>query len=183
LVVCARAWLAAFVLFAAAPAQAAVYAVVRATPDEVTVINPAGIEPADAGVRRAWSVTVKKSLVSGGPPQPGYVRTLNEYDCAQRRMRWTSFAAYSRFGALVMQKDNPDAAWTPADDLKDAQIGLVAVCDGGGRNGVVAAGSVSELVMALMRSFDEAQPLPPLQTPYVAPASARSRHARVKKKP
>ena len=56
-------------------AEAAVYAVARYEMDVVTVMDPAAIEPVvgSANLRRAWSVSIQRNLVSGGPQQPGYV--------------------------------------------------------------------------------------------------------------
>jgi hypothetical protein len=154
----------------ATPAMAAVYALVQTAPDEITVLDPAAIEviPGAMEQRRSWTVSVKKNLVSGGPPQPGYVRTLNEYDCITRRVRWRSFDVYSRFGALVMHKDNADQAWQGSD----ADPGLRTVCDHNGGGSVVSASSLTQLVVNLMENWDEAAPLPPLQ-PYVPPKAAK----------
>jgi hypothetical protein len=151
-------------LLGAPVAGAAVYTVIGSGPDAVTVIDPAAVERADAdgAVRRAWSVSVKRSLVSDGPPQPGYVRMLNEYDCAAHRIRWRSFFVYSRFGAQVMHKDNDDASWKPAAD-SEADVGLRVACEGSAGRGAIAAKSVSQVVIGLMQAWDAAAPLPPLQ--------------------
>jgi hypothetical protein len=153
----------------ATPAMAAIYSVVQTAPDEITVFDPAAIEviPGAIEQRRSWTVSVKKNLVSGGPAQPGYVRTLNEYDCITRRVRWRSFDVYSRFGALVMHKDNAEQAWQGSD----ADAGLRAVCDRRSDGAVVSAASMTQLVVNLMQAWDEAAPLPPLQ-PYVPPKAA-----------
>lgn len=151
-------------LLAAPHASAAVFAVVRSEPDVVTVIDPRAVEAIGAtAVRRAWNVSVQRNLVSGGPQQPGYVRTLNEYDCLEHRVRWKSFFVYSRFGALVMHKDNDDDAWNPAPDAGEAGMALRVVCEGGDGAAAIAAQSVSQLVISLMQAWDEATPLPPLQ--------------------
>jgi hypothetical protein len=138
--------------------------VIGSTPDVVTVIDPKASElvGGPGGVRRTWAVSVKRTLVSGGPQQPGYVRMLNEYDCAQRKVRWRSFDVYSRFGAPVMHKDNEDATWTAADG--DEGVGLRVVCDADAGRSAIAATSVSQVVIGLMQAWDEAAPLPPLQT-------------------
>jgi hypothetical protein len=181
----ARAWpmltLACAGLLAASAARAAVYAVVRWEPDVVTVIDPAAIEPVTGSdnLRRAWSVSVQKTLVSDGPQQPGYVRTLNEYDCAARKIRWASFFVHSRFGALVMHKDNDAPAWNPAAPKSEAEVAMRLVCDRSNRGSAMAAQSLSQLVIAQMRAWDEAAPLPPLQ-----PVAERPpRKAPVRKKP
>ena len=87
-------------------------------------------------------------------------------------MRWKSFAIYSRFGAVIMHKDNrrrqPGTRRTDAE----ADAGLRVVCDGAGGGAVVARRrSVSKLVIGLMQTWDEAAPLPPLQP--VDPPAAR----------
>ncbi|MGZ3378440.1 MAG: hypothetical protein ACXU8S_17735, partial [Phenylobacterium sp.] len=84
-------------------ANATVFAVVDSTPDAVTVLDPNAVETiGQTAVRRAWSVSVKRVLASGGPQQPGYVRTLNEYNCVSHQLRWRTFQVYSRFGDLVI---------------------------------------------------------------------------------
>lgn len=164
-------------LACAGAAHAAVYSVLQLSPDVVTVLDPAAIETVGAtAVRRAWSVSVKRSLTSGGPQQPGYVRTLNEYDCVGRRIRWKTFQVYSRFGESVMKKDNADGEWNPAPDEGEGGRAVKVVCDGEVGGSVVAAQSVSKLVITLMQTWDEAAPLPPLQK--VEPAA----DAKLKKK-
>ena len=160
-------------LLSASAAQASVYALISSTPDVVTVIDPKASEMVGGpgGVRRTWAVSVKRTLVSGGPQQPGYVRMLNEYDCAQRKVRWRSFDVYSRFGAPVMHKDNDDETWTAATE-GDAGAGLRVVCDADAGRSAIAATSVSQVVIGLMQAWDEAAPLPPLQT--VAPPARKA---------
>lgn len=174
-----RAWLilalAGAVAGAAAPVEAAVYAMVRAEPDAITVMDPAGVETVSGSdsLRRAYSVTVQKSLVSGAPQQPGYVRTLNEYDCAARQVRWKSFSVYSRFGDLVIHKDNASDAWQSIAPGSEAEASTRLVCDHANRWAAVAAASVSQLVIRLMQAWDEAAPLPPLQPVKPAPPVTR----------
>jgi hypothetical protein len=161
---------------ACAPAaHAAVFAVIRSSDNEVVVLDPAGVETVEGSIKRAWNVSIQKSLGSGGPQQPGYVRTLNEYDCRERRMRWRSLAIYSRFGAQILKKDNPDTAWNPASDGGEADAGLRVVCDGAAGGAVVSAPSVSKLVISLMQAWDEAAPLPPLQTVDPPPARGKTK--------
>ena len=164
-----RAWLfltLAGAGLATAPAsQAAVFAMVRAEPDTITVMDPAAVEPVPGAdnLRRAYSITVQKTLVSEGPQQPGYVRTLNEYDCAARMVRWKSFSVYSRFGDLVIHKDNADQTWSPTPPGSEAEASTRLVCDHANKWSAVAATSLSQLVISLMQAWDEAAPLPPLQ--------------------
>jgi len=158
-------------------AHATIFAVIRSSDNEVVLLDPTGIETVEGGAKRAWNVSVRKSLGTGGPPQPGYVRTLNEYDCHERRMRWKSLSIYSRFGALVLRKDNTDTAWNPATEGGEADAGLRVVCDGVAGGAVVSAPSVSKLVIGLMQAWDEAQPLPPLQVvdPPAPPAKGKAK--------
>jgi hypothetical protein len=178
-----RAWLilalAAVGVCIAPAAGAASYAMVRAQPDAITVMDPAAVEisPGGDNLRRAYSVTVQRTLTSEGPQQPGYVRTLNEYDCATRRVRWKSFSVYSRFGALVIQKDNADDAWSPTPPGSEAEASTRLVCDRANKWAAVAATSLSQLVISLMQAWDEAAPLPPLQPVRKAPAKASSAKA------
>jgi hypothetical protein len=146
-----------------APANAAVYAVIGSDSGAVTVMDPATVEVAGP-TRRAWSVSVKRSLVGEGPPQPGYVRMLNEYDCAQQRLRWKTFSVYSRFGALVMKKDNADAAWNVPTPGGEEETGLKVACNAGPGRGAIAANSVSQVVIGLMQAWDTEATMPPLQT-------------------
>lgn len=158
-------------------ARAAVYQVVQSGPDEITVLDPAAVETIPGAPKqfRAWSVNVKRVLVSGGPQQPGYVRALSDYDCAAKKVRWRSFYAYSRFGALVMRQDNPEPAWQGSAD----DPGLKAICADRAGRAAVSAASMTQLVLSLMQAWDEAAPLPPLQP--VAPAPAPKRpHRKVR---
>lgn len=173
-----RAWLilALAGACAAPPAHAAVFAMVRAQPDAITVMDPAAVEtpPGAANLRRAYSVTVQKSLVAEGPQQPGYVRTLNEYDCAARTLRWKSFSVYSRFGDLVIRKDNPAETWETPAAGSEGEASLRLVCDHANRWSAMAAGSLSQLVITLMQAWDAAAPLPPLQPVKAQPAPRKA---------
>lgn len=167
-------------LAAAQAARASVFAVLDSKPDVVTVLDPGAIQTVgQTAVRRAWSVSVKKVLTEGGPQQPGYVRTLNEYDCVARQVRWRTFQVYSRFGDLVMKKDNRDDDWNPAPDEGEGAAAMKAVCDGSVGGAVIAANSVSQLVLNLMQAWDEPAPLPPAQIPdpppKAKPAAAKSK--------
>ncbi len=145
--------------------QAAVYAVVRSETDLVTVMDPSAIEPVPGSdnLRRAWSVSVQRNLVSGGPQQAGYVRTLNEYDCAAHKIRWKSFFVYSRFGAAVMHKDNDDETWNPITPGGEPEASARVVCEHNNRWSAIASQSLSQLVITLMQAWDDATPMPPLQ--------------------
>jgi hypothetical protein len=93
-------------------------------------------------------------LVSGGAPQPGYVRTLSEYDCVHSKVRWRTFSAYSRFGALVMSKGNDKAAWNPVAHGDDNEGALRAVCGASDVGAVISAKSLGQLVISLMQVWD-----------------------------
>jgi hypothetical protein len=156
---------------AAAPAaRAATFDVVRSGPDMVTLVDPAAVERVgDGKVRRAWSVNVQRNLVSGGPQQPGYVRTQNDYDCEDWKIRWRGFSVYSRFGDLVMHKDNDDPAWASIEGNFEATASARIICDGRAAGSVYTASSIGQLVVSLMQVWDAAAPLPPLQP--VAPVA------------
>lgn len=172
-------------LAGASTARAAVFAVVQSAPDAVTVIDPSTIETLETGLKRAWSVSIRKALGAGGPPQPGYVRTLNEYDCGQRRIRWISLSIFTRFGQQLVQENNPSRDWKPAPRLGESDDGVRAVCDGVDELGEVSAPSVSKLVIGLMQTWDEAAPLPPLQPVHAAgpPAKTKKKSAARPKAP
>jgi hypothetical protein len=137
----------------------------------MVVIDPSTVERVEGqpSVQRAWSVTVKRSLVAEGPPQPGYVRMQSDYDCAKARIHWRTFSVYSRFGALVMQKDNDDEAWADAADGSPEAASLRVVCHADPGRSAIAAKSVSQVVIGLMQAWDAEAPLPPLQTAEPAP--------------
>jgi hypothetical protein len=152
------------VMTADVSARAASFDVIHSSPDMVTLVDRDAVVAVGPGkVRRARSVSVQKTLVTGGPQQPGYVTTLNDYDCEQWTIRWQSFSAYSRFGDLVMHKDNPDPAWTPIAGNFEAEAGARIVCDGREAGRVYAASSIGSLVLALMKAWDAEAPMPPLQ--------------------
>jgi hypothetical protein len=184
-----RAWLILALVAACAsgPAGAAVYAMVRADPDAITLMDPSAVEavPGAAELRRAYSVTVQKNLVSGGPQHPGYVRTLNEYDCAGRRVRWKTFSVYSRFGDLVIHKDNADETWQPAPPGSEAEASTRLVCDHANKWAGMAATSLSQLVITLMQAWDDAAPLPTLRParPTAPPKTPAARKAARKAAP
>ena len=128
------------------------------------MMDPNAIERADAGsVRRTYSVTVRRNLLNGGPPQPGYVRTLNEYDCDTRRYRWRTFTIYNRFGAVVVKQDNTDPTFGPPDPGSEEDTSYRVVCEGAGGGSVVTAPSLGKLVIGLMQAWDDAAMAAPLQ--------------------
>src|SRR4051812_29140169 len=85
----------ALACLAPAAAQARSFIVLHLPDGSWMLIDPATVE-AEGPVRRTWTVTVRKNILDNGPPEPGYVRTLNEYDCARGITRWRRFSAFSR---------------------------------------------------------------------------------------
>lgn len=169
---------------AAAPSPSTIVYVIRRTQDAWTVMDPAAIEKvADGAIRRAYSVTVRRNLLNGGPPQPGYVRTLNEFDCDAMKFRWRTFTIYNRFGAVVVKQDNADPAFAALGRGSEEEDIFRTVCDGGGGGSVVAAPSLGLLVIGLMQDWDEAAmassiaelPPPPEPKPAAKPASKAHR--------
>lgn len=164
-------------LSAAPGVRAATFDVVGRADGKVTLLDAAAVEKVgDGQVRRAWSVNVQKDLVSGGTAQPGYVRTLNEYDCTNWKVRWRSFSVYSRFGEMMLQKDNPDTAWTPIEGNLEAAASARIVCDGRRSVSVYTASSIGQLVVSLMQAWDATAPAPPLQPVAPPPPKPPAKH-------
>ncbi|MBL8553870.1 MAG: hypothetical protein JNL41_06290 [Phenylobacterium sp.] len=157
----------AAVALAAAPACARIFYVIQSSPDAWSVMDPEGVERvAGSPVRKAWDVRVQRNILSGDPPQPGYVRTLTEYDCQAQRTRWREFTAFSRSGALLVSKVNPNPEWGPADESSDTYAAYRVICEGAGQGAVLSADSVAKVVIRLMGSWDPpAQPLAPVLPP------------------
>lgn len=134
-----------------------VYYVIRRTEDAWTVMDPAAVERVAGGpVARAYNVTIRRNLLNGGPPQPGYVRTLNEYDCQAHTVRWLTFTIYNRFGAVVVKQDNADPAFQPLARGSEEETSFRVICERGGGGSVVAAPSLGQLVIGLMQAWDDA---------------------------
>lgn len=151
----ATAALAAAVLLAPAAAEAKMFYVLQSGPDAWTVMDPDAIEKTPGSpIRKAWSVRVQRNILSGDPPQPGYVRTLTEYDCDTERTRWREFSAFSRAGGLLVNKVNPRPDWGSAIDAYDTYVGYRIICEGIGGGSVVSADSVAKIVINLMGSWD-----------------------------
>jgi hypothetical protein len=162
-----------------APIPSTIVYVIRRTEDAWTVMDPAAIEKVAGGpIRRAYSVTVRRNLLNGGPPQPGYVRTLNEFDCDAMKFRWRTFTIFNRFGAVVVKQDNADLAYMALGRGSEEEDIFRTVCDGGGGGSVVAAPSLGLLVIGLMQGWDEAamtsamSELPPAPDPKPAAKTA-----------
>ena len=151
-------------LAAAAAVEARTFYIVQSGPEAWTVMDPEGIEQVGGGaVRKAWAVRVQRNILTGNPPTPGYVRTLSEYDCEANRTRWREFSAFSRSGALLVSKVNPNPEWGPAEEASDTYAAHRVICQGVGGGSVVAAESVAKVVISLMGSWDPPPaPLTPL---------------------
>ncbi len=156
-------------------AQAGTFVVVHSGPEAWTVLDPTAVtRDRDSGQLTAWSVTVQRNLTNSRPPQPGYIRTLSDYDCAQRRLRWRSFLAYSRYGALVMRKENANPDWAPASDGGEGDASLRVLCDGAGGGSVFSATSIGQLVIGLMQVWDAPPDLPVIAAPPPQPAPPKT---------
>ncbi len=154
----------------ATPALARTFYVIQSSADAWTVMDAQGIEPvAGTAFRKAWAVRVQRNILSGDPPQPGYVRTLTEYDCQQNRTRWREFTAFSRSGATLVSKVNPNPEWGPADEASDTYAAYRVVCEGVGGGAVVSADSVAKVVISLMGAWDP----PPALADGPAPAAGK----------
>ena len=102
-----RFWIvavAAGVALTASPAVARPFNILRAAGSWI-VIDRSAIEQT-GDLRRGAVVTVQGNILDGSPPQPGYVRTISEYDCSKRDVRWKTFSAFSRTGILLVKQDN-----------------------------------------------------------------------------
>jgi hypothetical protein len=153
-----------------AAAAARPYYVIQTSGEGWTVMDPQGVETvAGSPVKKAWAVRIQRNILSSGPPQPGYVRTLSEYDCAAQRTRWREFSAFSRAGKLLVSKVNPQPEWGPADEESDTYAAYRVVCEGVGGGSVVSADSVAKVVISLMGAWDPADQ-PAATVPEPAPA-------------
>ena len=150
------------------PASARTFYIIQSGADAWTVMDADGVERVPGtSFRRAWAVRVQRNILSGNPPQPGYVRTLTEYDCRENRTRWREFTAFSRSGVTLVSKVNPNPEWGLADEASDTYAAYRVVCEGVGGGAVVAADSVAKVVIGLMGSWD---PAPAVPIAAVAPA-------------
>jgi hypothetical protein len=159
---------------AATPALARTFYVIQSSADAWTVMDAQGVEPIPGTTfRKAWAVRVQRNILSGDPPQPGYVRTLTEYDCQQGRTRWREFTAFSRSGATLVSKVNPNPEWGPADEASDTYAAYRVVCEGVGGGAVVSADSVAKVVISLMGAWDPPPELADGPAPTAKPVPAK----------
>lgn len=159
-------------LGAPATALSATFYVVQSGAGAWTVMDLQGVETIPgSGWRKAWAVRVQRNILTGDLPQPGYVRTLSMYDCDQTLVRWREFSAFSRSGATLISKRNPNPEWDPATEAPDTYAAFKVVCMGTGGEAVVSAESLAKVVISLMASWD-----PPIQPPSAkAPPAAKAR--------
>jgi hypothetical protein len=136
-------------------AQARPFYMLRAVGDARAIVDPAAIERLDGGpVRRMWLVTVQGNILNETPPQPGYVRALNAYDCVAQTSRWEKFTAFSRAGQALLSRENTDPAWTPVT-AENGMLGEWRVaCGFSVGDSVVEAETIAKVVVALMRTYD-----------------------------
>lgn len=155
------------------PAGAATLTIVKSSADEVALIDPAATK-FDSETRKfqAWTVAVRRTLGDAEPARPGYVRTLNEYDCVARRYRWLTSMTYSRYGELVLKQDNPAAEWVAGYQAAGEDPNFRAVCDQAGA-GAIAAPTLAQLVISLMQAWDPAPESAPVTPPAKPPAVGR----------
>jgi hypothetical protein len=164
---------AAAALLWAGAAEAKTFIVLHMPDGSQTLIDPTSIET-EGPVRRTWTVTVRRNILDNGPPEPGYVRSLNEYDCARGVTRWRRFQAFSRTGSNIVTQENRSNEWTLADSSSEHVVALRVICGGSGGDAVISADTLGSAVVALLSAFEPAPRLPPsaldekVQTP--APA-------------
>lgn len=164
----------AMAAFAAGAAHAKVFLIAQSGDDAWTVMDASGIETtAGSPIRKAWTVRVQRNILSGNPPQPGYVRTLAEYDCDTYRTRWREFSAFSRAGGQLVSRVNSQSDWTPARQAADTYAAYRLVCEPRSGRSVVAADSIAKVVINLMSSWDAApEPFAPIVRGPAAPDKA-----------
>ena len=169
----------------AGPAAARTFYVVQSGAEAWTVMDAEGVEKIPGTTfRRAWAVRVQRNILSGNPPQPGYVRTLSEYDCDQHRTRWREFTVFSRAGATLVSKVNPNPEWGPADEAGDTSAAYRVICEGVGGGAVVSADSVAKVVIGLMGAWDPPpEAVAPVTTLAAPPKPASAKPAAAKSAP
>lgn len=142
-----------------------VFYVVESNANSWTVIDRDQIEVLGSGpMVRAWSIRVVKNILASPPGQPGYVRTLTDYNCPRRLFRWREFSVFARSGDRLVQRQNSTYAWESADKAPDTAAAFQIACGQGGAQRVVTAESAARLVILLMGSWDQPQ-APPAASP------------------
>jgi hypothetical protein len=176
---------AAGLVLASSPAVARPFNILRAAGSWI-VIDRSAIEKA-GDIRRGAVVTVQGNILDGSPPQPGYVRTISEYDCGKRDVRWKSFSAFSRNGSLLVKQDNASNDWVPAAAAPETLAALRVVCGEFDGDAAISANGIADVVIALLQTYDPpapasappVKPEPPKAKPATAkPAAAKPRNAK-----
>ena len=156
-------------------ASAEGFYVLHSGPDSWSVMDPRSVvNLSDSAVRQAWIVTVQRNLFDGAAGQSGYIRTLKAYDCAMRQVSLRSVLVYSRFGALVMNKQGESGPFAAAAGPEEGELRVV--CDGAGGRSVVTASSIASLVttvLAAWDSLDAAAPSPATRLQNSQPSPAQ----------
>ena len=169
---------AALLALSAGSSQARTFNVIPSAGGNWLIIDPATVESVPGGlVRRTWTVGVQRNIVGGDLAQPGYVRTLTDFDCVTRQTRWRQFSAFTRSGELLLTRDNPSSNWILASSTPETQEAIGVVCGAAASRSAISADSVARVVIALMAAWDPpggAKPAtqPPAKTPAPAPAKA-----------
>ena len=158
--------LALALAFGFGPVQAKPFYLMRGLGGARMIIDPGAIEPVlDTPVRRMWTVTVQANIMNETPPQPGYVRALNEYDCTAQKTRWRSFTVFSRSGTVLVSRDNPAEDWVDAMPASGSYGEWRVACGYSSGDSAVAADGIAKIVIALMRGFDPPRTATPIRPP------------------
>lgn len=162
--------LAAAIALSAGAAEARVFVVLRSPVEGWTLYDPATVENRPGGVvRRVSTITVRRSILDDGPPQPGYVRTLADYDCVQGQVRWQLLDAFARDGSLLVTQRNTEGSWRPVDPADDTQAVFRALCTNVRPTSIMSGETIGSIVSALMSAWDP-PPAPPKKPAAKAPA-------------
>ena len=156
---------AAAVGFAATAAEARIFVVLRSPVEGWTLYDPATVEDRPGGVvRRVSTITVRRSIMDDGPEQPGYIRTLADYDCVQRQVRWQLVDAFARDGQLLVTQRNTAEGWRAVAADGETQAVYEALCTRAAPRSVMSGESIGSIVSALMSAWDP-PPKPPTPKP------------------
>ena len=163
----------------AEPVGARTFYVLRTLGDAWMIVDPTGIETGDAPTqKRMWTVTIQPNILNETPPQPGYVRALNEYDCATQKTRWRSFTVFSRSGGPLMNRENASPEWVDTTVGSSALVEWRVACGYSTGDSAISADSTAQVVIALMRAWD-----PPAVVAVAAPPATAPKLVATKPKP
>jgi hypothetical protein len=164
--------LAAAVALVATAAEARIFVVLRSPVEGWTLYDPAAVEDRPGGVvRRVSTITVRRSIMDGGPDQPGYIRTLADYDCIQGQVRWQLVDAFARNGELLVTQRNTTEGWRSVAADGETQAIYDALCTGAAPRSVMNGASIGSIVSALMSAWDP--PPKPAKRPRAKAAPAK----------